>query len=160
MGLGGNGLSQLENADELRRELQSPCWDAWDRDGDGDRAAPWAASLGYLQPTAIPERSWSTPEQSGTWGRGSRSTPTLGAGTRFRLLHCLGSCVRTLSSGGAVLTTLHFGKTQQAPELGEVFCISQQCQKHMSGAGLQQQQASKARLCSHEYIHYQPARAW
>lgn len=84
----------------------------------------------------------------------------MGDGTRFRLLRCFGSCVRTLGSGRAVLTTLHFGKTHQAQELEEVFRISQQCPKHMSGAGLQQQQASKARLRSHEYIHYQPARAW
>lgn len=152
MGLSGDGLSQPENADELRRELQSPCWDGWDGDG--------AASLGYLQPTGTPERSWGTPQQSGTWGRGSRSTPTLGAGTRFRLLCCFGICVRTLGSARAVLTTLHFGKTHQAQEFEEVFRISQQCPKHMSGAGLRQQQASKARLRSHEYIHYQPARAW
>lgn len=160
MGPSRNGLSQLESADELRRELPSPCRDGWHRDGDGNRAAPWAASLGHLLPTATPERSWGIPQQSGTWGRRSRSTPTSGAGTRFTLLCCFGSCVRTLSGGGAVLTTLHFGKTHQAPELEEIFYISQQCQKHMSGAGLQQQQASKARLRSHEYIHYQPARAW
>lgn len=153
----GNGLSQLENAQEgAAVSLLGWMGQGWGWDG----AAPRAASVGYLQPTAIPERSWGTPQQSGTWGSESRSVPTLGARTRFRLLCCFGSCVRTLSSGGAVLTTLHFGRTHQAPELGEVFRISQQCPKHMSGAGLPQQQVSKARLRSHEYIHYQPARAW
>lgn len=83
-----NGLSQLENADELRRELQSPCWGGWAR--DGDEAAPWSASLGYLQPTAIPERSWGV----GPRGEGTGAFPPWVLGPE------LGSCLALAAVSG------------------------------------------------------------